>query len=64
MWCNIQAYFVTGLIVVMCFEYLFENYCDGEFKFSGYGERFIFFLFWPLIIYVTIKELNKRDDLF
>jgi hypothetical protein len=62
--CYIEAYFVTGLIIVMCLEYIFETFNDGEFKFSSYGERLTFFLFWPIIIYVIIKEINKRDDLF
>jgi hypothetical protein len=48
----------------MFFEFLFETFNDGEFKYSSYGERIIFFLFWPIILFIVIKELVKNENQF
>ena len=48
----------------MLFEYIFETLNEGQFKYSSLGERMIFFLFWPIILFVVIKELVKNENLF
>jgi hypothetical protein len=48
----------------MLFEFIFETFNDGEYKYSSFGERLIFFLFWPIILFVAIKELVKNENLF
>ncbi|WP_353083302.1 hypothetical protein [Flavobacterium sp.] len=60
--CYIESYFISGLIVVMFFEYLFESNDDEELKYSSYGERFLFFLLWPFIVYAFLKGYFKQDD--
>ena len=60
----LETYFIVGFLFTMLFEYLFETFNEGEFKYSSYGERLIFFLFCPIILFVVIKELVKNENLF
>jgi len=60
--CYIESYFISGLIVVMFLEYLFETFDEEDMKFSGYGERFLYMLFWPFILYSFLKGYFKNDE--
>jgi hypothetical protein len=60
----LETYCITGFLFTMLFEYIFENFNDGEFKYSSYGERLIFFFFWPLIFLIVMKEMLKNIDVF
>lgn len=60
--CFLEFYFILGLIVVMFFEYLFETHGDVEMKYSGYGERLIFLLLWPIIVSFFLMSLIKGAD--
>lgn len=60
----LETYCIIGFLFTMLFEFLFETFNDGEFKYSSYGERIIFFLFWPIILFVAIKELVKNENQF
>ncbi len=60
--CYLESYFISGLIVVMFFEYLFETFNDEEMKFSSYGERFLYFLLWPFIVYAFLKGYFNKED--
>lgn len=58
----LESYFISGLIVIMFLEYLFETFDDQEIKFSSYGERFLYFLLWPFILYCFFKGYFKKDE--
>ena len=60
----LETYCITGFLFTMLFEYIFETFNDGEFKYSGYGERILFFILWPLILFIMIKELIKKENIF
>jgi hypothetical protein len=60
----LETYCIIGFLFTMLFEYIFETFNDGEFKYSGFGERLIFFFFWPLILFIMIKELIKNENIF
>lgn len=60
----LETYCITGFLFTMIFEYIFETFNDGEFKYSSFGERLIFFFFWPLILFIMIKELIKKENIF
>jgi hypothetical protein len=60
----LETYCVTGFLFTMFFEYLFETNQDSEMKFSGLTERLVFFAFWPLILFIVIKESLKNIDIF
>lgn len=59
----LEKYCIIGFCT-MLFEYIFETFNEGEYKYSSFGERVIFFLFWPIILFVAIKELVKNENLF
>jgi hypothetical protein len=46
----------------MFFEYLFETTDDEDLKYSSYGERILFLLLWPFIVYAFLKGYFKEDD--
>lgn len=60
--CYIETYFISGLIVVMFIEYLFETFDDEKMKFTGYGERFLYLLLWPIILCGFLKGYFNGDD--
>ena len=60
----IETYCVIGFLFTMLFEYFFETFNEGVYKYSSFGERIIFFLFWPIILFVVIKEIIKTENLF
>ena len=60
----LETYCIAGFLFTMLFEYIFETLNDGELKYSGYGERILFFIFWPLILFIMIKELLKKQNIF
>ena len=60
----LETYFIIGYLFTMLFEFIFETFNEGQFKYSSFGERIIFFLFWPIILFVVIKELVKNENLF
>jgi hypothetical protein len=60
----LETYFITGFLFTMLFEFIFETILDGELKFSSFGERLIFFFFWPLIFLIVMKEMLKNIDVF
>lgn len=57
----LESYFILGLIIVVFLDYLFETFDDKEMKFSSYGERFLYMLFWPFILYSFLKGYVKKD---
>lgn len=59
-----ETYCIIGFLFTMFFEFLFETIHDGEMKFSGLTERVVFFAFWPLILFIIIKEMIKNFDNF
>jgi hypothetical protein len=60
----LEIYFIIGFLFTMIFEFIFETFNEGKFKYSSFGERIIFFLFWPIILFVVIKELVKNENIF
>jgi len=60
----LETYFITGFLFTMLFEFIFETFNDGEFKYSNFGKRMIFFFLWPLILLIMIKELIKKENIF
>ena len=60
----LETYCITGFLITMFFEYLFETIHDGELKFTGLTERVVFFALWPLILCIVIKEMLKNFDIF
>ena len=60
----LETYCIIGFLFTMLFEYIFETFNEGQFKYSSFGERIIFFLFWPLILFVIIKEIIKNEKIF
>lgn len=58
-----QAYVVIGGIVMIATvieTYLYERKFRGDFLFA-LGAGFVIGLFWPLLVYQTIKEFIERN---
>lgn len=58
----ISGYFITGLLITMFFEYIFE-FIDvkghNDAKFDSYWERLISLLLWPILIYYFVEQFFK-----
>jgi hypothetical protein len=55
----ILGYLFIGLFFTMFFEFIFQvlDKEGHDLKFDGYGERLLFLLFWPLIVYFFMEQL-------
>ena len=60
----LATYCIIGFLFTMLFEYIFETFNEEQLKYSSFGERIIFFLFWPIILFMAIKELIKNENQF
>ena len=60
----LATYCIIGFLLTMLFEYIFETFNEEQLKYSSFGERIIFFLFWPIILFIAIKEVIKNENLF
>ena len=51
-----------GLLVTMFFEFIFQvlDKEDDELKFDSYGERLLFTIAWPFVVYFFIMELVPK----
>ena len=57
------GYLFIGLFVTMFFEFIFQvlDKEGHDLKFDGYGERLLFLLFWPLIVYFFMEQLIQNE---
>lgn len=60
----IFGYIITGLLITMFFEFIFQlvNEKGDEIKFDSYLERLISLLFWPFLIYIFIERFFKNNN--
>jgi hypothetical protein len=56
------GYLFMGLLVTMFFEFIFQvlDKEDDELKFDSYGERLLFTIVWPFVVYFFIVELVQK----
>ena len=54
----LETYCIIGFLFTMFFEFLFETFNDGEFKYSSYGERIIFFSFLAYYFIYSNKRIS------
>lgn len=59
----ILGYLFIGLFVTMFFEFIFQvlDREGHDLKFDGYGERLLYLLFWPLIVYFFMEQLIQNE---
>ena len=58
----ILGYLFMGVLVTMFFEFIFQvvDKEDDELKFDSYGERLLFTIAWPFVVYFFIMELVPK----
>ena len=59
----ILGYLFIGLFVTMFFEFIFQvlDREGHDLRFDGYGERLLYLLFWPLIVYFFMEQLIQNE---
>ena len=60
----ILGYLFMGVLVTMFFEFIFQvlDKEDDELKFDSYGERLLFTIVWPFVVYFFIVELVQKNN--
>ena len=58
----ILGYLFMGVLVTMFFEFIFQvlDKEDDELKFDSYGERLLFTIIWPLVVYFFVERLVQK----
>lgn len=59
-----ETYLIIGFLFTVVFEFIFETLDNEELKYSGFGERIIFFFLWPLIVLLVIRKTLKKNNNF